>query len=230
MSEPGNPDVWRCFYCDEVFTERAAAAIHFGTGGALRQDQPACRIDIAEYREMEEIVRRYADEDSDLHRAMYRMQSEHAVALRRAEEAGYARGLRDAVLHPKDAGSAQVESPSDQDLTDLAGRLLHASVSIANAKPQPADGNPRWEVGVMEEAVAALRGVTRPAPVLTGWTFHRAGEEAFACGPDGGGWFTRSGSLWQRTLFDLTQMLADQENASAAATATNPISTTEIPA
>lgn len=104
MTAPDVAVAWRCFYCDENFTDRAAAELHFGAGGALLQDQPACRIDIAEYRAMEEIVRRYADDDSDLHRAMFRMQSEHAVALRRAEEEGYARGLRYAVLHHKDGG------------------------------------------------------------------------------------------------------------------------------
>jgi hypothetical protein len=121
VSVPGIADVWRCFYCDETFTDRAAAELHFGPGGALRQDQPACRINIAEYRAMEEIVRRYADDDSDMHRAMYRMQSEHAVALRRAEEDGYARGLRDAVLHPMDSGLRQ---SSDLQVLPLVRELL----------------------------------------------------------------------------------------------------------
>lgn len=111
---------------------------------------------------------------------------------------------------------AKGESPVDQELTDLAGRLLHASVSIANAKPQPADGAPKWEVGVMEEAVTALRGAARATPVLKGWSFHRDGEEAMACGPDGGGWFKRSGSLWQRTLFDLATQLATTPAVAAA--------------
>ena len=111
---------------------------------------------------------------------------------------------------------AKGESPADQDLVDLAGRLLHASVSVANAKPQPADGAPRWDVGVMEEAVTALRGAARATPVLKGWSFHRDGEQVLACGPDGGGWLKRSGSLWQRTLFDLATQLATAPAPAAA--------------
>ena len=43
----------------------------------------------------------------------------------------------------------------------------------------------------------------------------RMGEQALACGPDGGGWFKRSGSLWQRTLFDLATQLATTSPATA---------------
>lgn len=52
---------WRCFYCDAVFTDTESAALHFGTGGMARHDEPACRIDIAKYREMESLLSRYQD-------------------------------------------------------------------------------------------------------------------------------------------------------------------------
>ncbi|KWN06348.1 hypothetical protein WT83_27070 [Burkholderia territorii] len=47
-------------------------------------------------REAENRLARYMEEDTDLHRSMYQMQSRHADQLRIAEEAGYERGLRDA--------------------------------------------------------------------------------------------------------------------------------------
>ena len=44
---------------------------------------------------MEDQLRRYRDEDTDLHREIFALKAAHEVALRRAEEAGYAAGLRD---------------------------------------------------------------------------------------------------------------------------------------
>ena len=96
---------WRCFHCGESFTDKAAAALHFGT--SLRE-RPACEIDVAEYRAMEARMHRYNEEDSDLHRAMYGMQSDHATALIREEEKGYARGLADAQKFPEKLGLTAV--------------------------------------------------------------------------------------------------------------------------
>lgn len=87
------PTIWRCFHCDEAFTDRSAASEHFGTSEMQR---PACLISIAEYRSMEETCRRYCEEDTDLHRALAAKASEMSQAVQRAEETGYARGLRDA--------------------------------------------------------------------------------------------------------------------------------------
>ena len=83
---------WRCFHCDAVFTDRDSAAEHFGVDETR---QPACQIDIAEYRRMEAINARHVDEDTDLHRTIYAMQTKHIDELRRAEESGYAKGLKD---------------------------------------------------------------------------------------------------------------------------------------
>jgi len=84
---------WRCFHCDEVFSDAVAAGEHFGRS---QRQEPACQIDIAKYRAMEERHRRACEEDTDTDRAMYRLQGEHRLALQREEEKGYARGLRDA--------------------------------------------------------------------------------------------------------------------------------------
>lgn len=84
--------VWTCFHCGEVCTDAEAARLHFGSS---EHQQPGCQIDLAEYRRMEELNRRHCEEDTDLHRALHRMGCEHQEALRREEEVGYAKGLRD---------------------------------------------------------------------------------------------------------------------------------------
>jgi hypothetical protein len=87
---PVEQKVWRCFYCDEVFTDSEQAALHFGT---QMNREAACKIDIAEYRRMEAKSELYRDEDAAIHREMRGMENEHQRALRPAEEDGYAKGL-----------------------------------------------------------------------------------------------------------------------------------------
>ncbi|MNF00926.1 hypothetical protein D3C80_1998320 [compost metagenome] len=45
---------------------------------------------------MEARMRSYNDEDAEIHRAMARQRTQHQIELRRAEEQGYSRGLKDA--------------------------------------------------------------------------------------------------------------------------------------
>lgn len=101
-SEQAEPETWRCFHCDEVFTDREQAALHFGT---TQMQKPACQFDVAALRETEALMRRYQEEDTDLHRQIYGMQAKHNADLQRAEEQGYARGLKDAGYtdHPAQA-------------------------------------------------------------------------------------------------------------------------------
>lgn len=111
MSDSNARPQWRCFFCDEVFTTPGGAADHFG---ATLNDKPGCLIDYQvqvelggvpqrgrglemELRRTQAELARYREEDTDLHRALHRKDSEHALALRREEEKGYARGLRDGV-------------------------------------------------------------------------------------------------------------------------------------
>ena len=82
---------WRCLHCDESFDDADSAAAHFGT---REWHNPACKIDAAEYRRMEAREASYAEEDAEIHRMMRRMESLHQQSLRRAEEAGYAKGLQ----------------------------------------------------------------------------------------------------------------------------------------
>jgi hypothetical protein len=87
---------WRCFHCDEVFTDRESARMHFGPN---QLSTPACQIDATQLRKLEEQLRRYSEEDTDLQRQIRRLEAEHHLALQRAEELGYSRGLRDGMNH-----------------------------------------------------------------------------------------------------------------------------------
>lgn len=99
--------VWRCFHCDEAFVDPAEAALHFGT---RIHDEPACRVDAAQLRELERQLDRYRDEDTDLHREIHRLHSARNAALMRSEELGYSRGLADGM---KMTANAQTEAPPE---------------------------------------------------------------------------------------------------------------------
>jgi hypothetical protein len=102
------PHGWTCFHCGETFpgnlTGQRAAQLHFG---ASIHDEPKCQISAHHLRVMETDLRRYREEDTELHREIARMQADHAVALRREEEKGYARGLEDARKFPETLGLAR---------------------------------------------------------------------------------------------------------------------------
>lgn len=89
---------WRCFHCDEVFRSARAAAEHFG---ADLLATAACQIKAHEghlvtyIRRLEADLARCRAEDSDVMRSIMTLECEHGPALRRSEEEGYARGLRD---------------------------------------------------------------------------------------------------------------------------------------
>jgi len=93
---------WRCFHCGETFTKTQErwAREHFGS---TPDDVPVCLMRIpgenallSVLRRAEEELRSYRAEDTDLMRAMMAMSADHSAALRREEEVGYERGLRDA--------------------------------------------------------------------------------------------------------------------------------------
>lgn len=83
---------WRCFHCDEVFHDFAEAELHFGKSC---YSDPWCQLAPGYVRYMEEQLARYREEDTDLHRKIMSMSAEHATALQRAEEQGYAKALKD---------------------------------------------------------------------------------------------------------------------------------------
>ncbi len=89
---------WRCFHCDEVFTNRKYAAEHFGVDQTA---EPACKLSHSEghiltaLRKAQEELDRYRAEDNDILRAYTCLEAEKAEAVRKAEELGYDRGVRD---------------------------------------------------------------------------------------------------------------------------------------
>lgn len=97
------PHGWTCFHCGETFKTVGGARDHFGADPIA---DPACRIKVGEERGLvmalrraEEQLARYRAQDSDADREFYRIQADHAVALQRAEEAGFARGVADMKQH-----------------------------------------------------------------------------------------------------------------------------------
>jgi SAM-dependent methyltransferase len=83
---------WRCFHCNEVFRDAQAAEEHFGQSMCAT---PACQIDADQLRSLETELARYRSEDTDLHRQIAKLQTDHQTALMRAEEEGYSKGLHD---------------------------------------------------------------------------------------------------------------------------------------
>ena len=84
---------WRCFHCDEVFTDRSEAELHFGE---TQYAEPYCQVvDPKELREMARELDEYRREDTDLHKQLRSMEANHVTALRREEEKGYAKGIQD---------------------------------------------------------------------------------------------------------------------------------------
>lgn len=91
---------WRCFHCDATFTDTDTAREHFGPS---EHSAPGCQIDLAEYRRMQEAHRRQCEEDTDWHRAYYKLGGEHERAMRGHGDREYARGLHDGVNLPTDS-------------------------------------------------------------------------------------------------------------------------------
>lgn len=93
---------WRCFHCDEVFTDAQCARLHFGID---ESHTPACLIAGAEggllkalrdaEEQADEAIQRMHDESTDAAKAYHRQRTRHTQSLIAAEEAGYEKGLRD---------------------------------------------------------------------------------------------------------------------------------------
>lgn len=122
---------WTCFHCGETFPPTAEGQIdakrHFGfdiyaTPGCVEKVTAPERRLLLQVRALQEQLARYREEDSDADRSMARMQSEHAIALRRAEENGYASALRDIHYSSAPQPSSPDYSPTDSDDTPQRGR------------------------------------------------------------------------------------------------------------
>lgn len=100
---------WRCFHCDEVFTDPHQARLHFGKS---EHSTPACQVSPERLRELESMLDAYCQEDTELHRAMWGMQCRHRTELIREEEKGYARGLADGMKEVQRAVEADEAAKS----------------------------------------------------------------------------------------------------------------------
>ena len=92
-SEDGGEKSYRCFHCDEIFTDYKGALNHFGVS---ELSEPICTIDAAKYREMEAEVESWRNESTPIQREIAAIIARHQSDLRQEEEKGYSRGLRDA--------------------------------------------------------------------------------------------------------------------------------------
>jgi hypothetical protein len=97
------PEGWTCFHCGEIFKTPGSARDHFGFDPS---SDPACRIKVGEERglvmELRRVEAKYirlleetSDESGAVAREFYGLDAKHAGELRRAEDEGYRKGLRD---------------------------------------------------------------------------------------------------------------------------------------
>ena len=97
---------WRCFHCGDVFLNPKHAASHFGVD---QLQEPGCVAVLRRgeshlldrIRDLEQQLARYQNEDSDIMRWAAAKSSDHATALIREEERGYAKGVADTLAMPE---------------------------------------------------------------------------------------------------------------------------------
>ena len=151
-SQPTNNLPWRCFHCDEVFMNGDEARLHFGNSlDAL----PVCQVDAAKLRELEQQLRdkedqlrSYREEDTELHQQIRSIESQHDTAIRRAEESGYAKGLRDGKLLYGDwVAVARVTPNPDENTTVLCCEHIHYLTCREGAWTDLYFGDGKWASG-----------------------------------------------------------------------------------
>lgn len=141
---PPEAKLWRCFHCDEVFTDRAEASLHFGDH---LQGDPACKLNAMEggllklVRDQEDELQRFRSEETASFREFYALGAEHMQRLQREEETGYARGLT--------AGRAEAVQPIVEALKTRAKDMRKRSSG--------ADTDPKLE----EFAAEVLDGIVK---------------------------------------------------------------------
>lgn len=123
--------VWRCFHCDETFTDEHCARLHFGNDEGRT---PACQIKGSEGSLVEALRRAENDaadawhaihnETTDAAKAYFAQNARHQEQLRAVEQIGYDRGIADAKAHPETIGlcapTAQV-APAEPAEGEVAG-------------------------------------------------------------------------------------------------------------
>lgn len=126
--EADPPKEWRCFHCDELFTDVEKAKAHFGV---IEGDYPACKLNQIEggllelYRQAQQELEMWRNEDSKSDREFYILGATHAKALIEAEQRGWRQGLMDAVIKPpeKELGRTLAEGDVEQELITATGLI-----------------------------------------------------------------------------------------------------------
>lgn len=94
---------WRCFHCDETFTDPEKAREHFGDD---MLENPACKLSrdqrglVGIIREQKRELDAYGNERDALAMNFYALGAQHETKLREAEQVGYDRGLADGRTRP----------------------------------------------------------------------------------------------------------------------------------
>lgn len=91
---------WRCFHCDELFTNPRHAASHFGveegtTPGCVAVLRHGESHLLDRIRDLTQQLSRFYEEDGDIMRWQVTKESDHRRALICEEERGYEKGCRD---------------------------------------------------------------------------------------------------------------------------------------
>jgi hypothetical protein len=92
---------WRCFHCQELFTDKRLAEDHFGRDA---ESNPACQIKAGAERSLlralrkaeyyaNDVMQELRDETTEAARAHYAQTNRHAEQLQAAEELGYERAI-----------------------------------------------------------------------------------------------------------------------------------------
>ncbi len=83
---------WRCFQCDFTTADQDEAAHHFGK---YEDCLPVCKIGAEQFRALENEVQTWRTESDAASKEFYSLGAAHHVALRKAEQESYDKGLAD---------------------------------------------------------------------------------------------------------------------------------------
>lgn len=177
---------WRCFHCDEVFTDPKEAALHFG---CMLDDHAACKRlnddDRALLKTIADLSARWTrclNEDCDASRVYHSMSADMARKVREAEEAGYAKGLADGRTPPA-VTEAMVEAAQSAYAAEISkwglnydGAGTHTVFRVNDDKPEHYSVEDCWRARafISEEfnsgtgyyALPNSNGETRSGPQL----------------------------------------------------------------
>lgn len=120
---------WRCFHCDEVFTNKDCAAEHFGRDESR---EAACQIKAGAERSMVKALRTAEDaaakawdavhsESTDAAQAYHAQASRHRAQLQATEELGYERGLLDGIAEGLEGAAKRLATLEFIILSELSG-------------------------------------------------------------------------------------------------------------